>query len=254
MGSLLRQTTARTFNPFGDRNPLLAGGRFQTTSVYLSAGAGLAYGLDLFAQVPMHQMHYEDQGGERNRTGVGDLRVALRASPTLIRRTWPVAARLGLKLPGSSFPLDATVIPLTEGQRDIELSLESGGTLLGGSAYLLGWAGYRWRAQNTKAARKPGDELFLHLAIGTTLAQVRLELAADRLIGASPEQLGFAIPTGGRRLFQITPTIGFPVPGGDFEVTGAVPLSGRNLPTGAGISAGYRWHWGRITAPGPDLP
>jgi hypothetical protein len=252
MASLLRQSTTTTFNPVGDRNSLLANGRFQSTSIYLSSGIGLAYGLDLWAQVPVHRMHYQDQGGERNRSGVGDVRLALRASPVLIRRTWPIAVRAGLKLPGSSFPLDATIIPLTEGQRDVEMSLESGGSLFGGSAYVLGWAGYRWRSRNSTARRKPGDEAFFHAAIGTTQGGVRLELAADRLIGGNPEQLGFAIPAGGRRLFQLTPTIGLPVAGGSFEFTSAVPLAGRNLPAGVGLSVGYRLHWGQITPVGPE--
>ena len=61
-------------------------------------------------------------------------------------------------MPGSDFPVDATVLPLTEGQLDFETSLASGGTLGSLPLYVTGWLGYRLRSENQEAARKPGDE------------------------------------------------------------------------------------------------
>ncbi len=246
MLSALHQSSTRTFNSTGVRQPFLADGRFRTTSAYLSAGLGLTPGVDAWAQMPVHVMHYQDVGGERSRVGVGDVRAALRISPAILRRAAPIALRVGVKVPGSTFPLDATVIPLTEGQRDIELSVESGHAFAERSLYLLGWVGHRWRSTNEEAARKPGDEWFSHAGVGATLrGGVRVELGVDALIGRPPEQLGFVVNASKRRILQLAPTIGRRVGRGDLEMTAVLPVVGRNLPTGPGLSVGYRVGWGR---------
>lgn len=243
MVSGLRQRSGSIFNSQGDRQPLLADGSFQSTSLYWSAGVGLADGVDAWMQLPVHRMHYEDDGGTRDRAGIGDARVALRLSPALLGATLPIALRAGVKVPGSAFPLDATVIPLTEGQTDFETSIESG-RLFRDAVYVLGWVGYRWRTENRDAARKPGNETFMHVATGTAIGGVRLEFGADLLFGAPPRQLGFAVPASRRRLLQFSPTITRKTGPGDLEFTTVLPVVGRNLPTGAGISVGYRLGWG----------
>ena len=140
MLSALRQASTENFNPQGDRQPFLARGRFRTASLYVSAGVGIARGLDAWAQAPIHHMRYVDTGGSRTRAGIGDVRLALRVSPDLVGRSMPVALRAGVKFPGSDFPVDATIIPLTEGQRDYEVSVESGRTFRNSSFYILGWS------------------------------------------------------------------------------------------------------------------
>jgi len=244
MASVLRQSSTDLFSNLGDRQPFLADGRFSTTSVYLSGGAGVARGLDVWAQAPVHRMHYTDQGGQRNQTGVGDLRVALRASPDLIGLRFPIALRAGFKIPGSTFPIDATIIPLTEGQRDVETSVETGHAFRSAPLYVMAWSGYRWRAENRRASRRPGDERFSHLAIGGTIGGTRLEVAADHLYGAPPRQLGFVVNSP-RRILQLAPTISRPVGIGTLDATAVVPIVGRNLPTGPAFSVGYRLQWGQ---------
>jgi len=106
--------------------------------------------------------------------------------------------------------------------------------------------GHRWRAENRAAARKPGDEWFAHSGVGGTLpGAVRLELGVDLLLGRPPEQLGFVVNASRRRLLQLSPTIGRRVGRGNLEVSGSVPIAGRNLPTGMGLSVGYRVGWQR---------
>lgn len=250
MVSALRQSTTEIFNTLGDRQALLADGQFATTSAYLSAGVGVARGLDLWAQVPFHAMRYRDTGGARSRDGIGDVRAAVRVSPQLFGRAWPLAVRAGIKVPGSTFPVDATIIPLTEGQRDAELSVETG-RALGHGVYALGWVGYRWRSENVDARRDPGDERFAHVASGITWRGLRFELGADYLSGLPPRQLGFEVPASRRRMLQFSPTLGREVGRGTLEFTSVLPSVGRNLPTGAGFSLGYRVGW---AAPRPALP
>lgn len=251
MLSALHVSTRSTFDSRGDRRPLLADGTFRVASAYLSAGAGVVPGVDVWVQVPVHSMHYRDVGGQRSRSGVGDARFAVRLSPELVGRKAPFALRVGGKLPGSAFPVDATVIPLTEGQRDWEASVETGRTFRANAFYMMGWAGHRWRERNDAADRQPGNETFAHWAAGTAVRGVRVELGADLLRGAAPRQLGFRVPAARRQMFQLLPTATRKVGPGDLEFTAILPIAGENLPTGTGLSAGYRIGWDRRR---PQLP
>lgn len=239
--SVFRQKSSGFFGPDALRRPFPAEGAVRITSVYLTAAAGIFPGLDVWVQTPLHHARYEDVVVTRSRLGVGDARIALRLSPTLLgAQRIPIALRAGVKVPGSSFPVDATIIPLTEGQRDWEASLETGHAFAGLPLYVLGWLGYRWREENDAVRRDPGNELYVHAAVGGSAASVRWELATELLLGEAPRLVGVTLPTGRRRLVQLTPSLGRRVGLGDLELGGVIPLAGRNLPTGPAVSAGYR--------------
>ena len=97
---------------------------------------------------------------------MGDIRAAVRVGGELLGVRVPFALRAGIKLPGSEFPVNPRVLPLTEGQRDLEVSLESGWVGDDLPVYLVGWVGYRWRGPNRTAGFEPGDEWFGHVALG----------------------------------------------------------------------------------------
>jgi hypothetical protein len=156
----------------------------------------------------------------------------------------PVALRLGGKQPGNDFPVDARLLPLTEGQRDLEVSLESGWAHQDLPLYLVGWLGYRWRGENTGARFEPGDERFAHVAAGGAAGRLSFQLGVDALWGLSPTEQGLVLASGRRRLVQLMPTVGAALGPGTLEVTTPIPVSGRNLPAGVGISVGYRSVWG----------
>lgn len=239
-----RQVSDRYFGTGGERQAFLAAGQVRTTSVFLTGSAGLLRGVDAWLQVPVHQVRYADQSGERRALGVGDPRLSLRVMPALAGLDLPLALRAGLKLPGREFPVDATIIPLSEGQRDWELSLESGAGLGRLPLYVSGWVGYRWRELNGSVNRKPGNERFAHLAAGGHWSGVRGEVAVELLSGEAPRYLGVAVRSATRRLIQLTPSLASAAGPGALEFTALVPLAGRNLPSGAGLSAGYRLAWG----------
>jgi hypothetical protein len=247
--SFLRQASDGFFDPNGDRRPWLADARLVTSSAYVTGSAGLMRGLDAWGQVPFHYLESIDQTGSRSRTGLGDLRFSLRVAPDLFGiQDVPLSLRAGVKLPGSDFPVDARIIPLGEGQRDWELSLESGTgfTVDATQGYVLAWIGYRLREENTESGFEPGDEVFGHAAMGGTWRGLRLELALDVLIGGPPTQIGLELPGAARRMVQLSPTLGYDVASGTIELTALVPLSGRNLPSGPGLSVGYRHGWGLL--------
>ena len=245
--SLYRQRSVDFYNRTGARQDFLAEGEFLTSSVFLTGAMGVAEGLDLWAQMPVHRLGVESLGRNRVSSGVGDLRFAVRVSPELFGFEAPVGLRFGAKVPGSTFPVDATVLPLTEGQRDWEISLESGRAFDFLPIYVVAWAGYRWRSLNESAFYEPGDESFGHLAVGGSVYDLAWQIGADGLWGQAPIASGIILADQeARRLFQIVPTVGYPVGPGTVEVSGQIPLAGRNLPTGVGIGVSYRTAWGLL--------
>jgi hypothetical protein len=242
--SLYGQRATEFFNPLGDRQPFLADARFDTRSVFVTGAVGLVAGVELWAQVPTHRLTVDAASGGSESTGVGDVRVAARVSPEVFGWSAPLALRAGVKVPGSAFPVDATVLPLTEGQTDFELSLESGRALGSLPLYVMGWVGYRWRGSNRDALRTPGDESYAHLAVGGTAGGLTWEVAADGLRGKAPLAHGIVLTHELRRLVQILPTLGWGLGPGRLEITGQIPVYGRNLPVGYGLSTGYRTTWG----------
>lgn len=250
--SAYQQRSRDFFGPAGERRDFLADSEFLTRSVFLTAAVGVVEGVEVWAQAPLHRLTVESASGGSRTVGLGDIRLAARVGPELFPWEIPLALRIGVKIPGSDFPVDATVLPLTEGQVDGEISLESAHRFSSVPVYLVGWAGYRLRGENREAAREPGDEIFAHVGVGGQLGSVSWELASDWMWGAAPRAQGIELPAEERRLVQLVPTLGIPVGSGDLEFTSQIPVAGQNLPTGVGLSLGYRLAWGvqDVLAPG----
>jgi hypothetical protein len=131
-----------------------------------------------------------------------------------------------------------------EGQRFVTQTLAQRG--LGAGAYplhIVGWAGYRWRFRNDDRTRKPGDERFARVGMGGPVASLRWDLAVEGLWGLPPEQQGFVLAGARRRLIQVLPTLGWRLGSTELEVTARLSVSGRNLPSGPSISAGFLLPW-----------
>lgn len=242
--SLYGQRADEFFSHLGNRQPFLAASEFNTRSVFVTGAVGLVDGLEVWAQVPTHHLTVDASSGGSRSTGVGDVRFAARVGPELLGLDIPLALRAGMKVPGSDFPVDATVLPLTEGQTDFEVSLESGRSLGSLPLYVMGWVGYRWRGANREAFREPGDERYAHAAVGGLVGDLTWEVAADGLWGSVPLAQGVRLAGERRRLIQLLPTVGYGVGPGRLEFTGQLPVAGRNLPSGVGMSLGYRTTWG----------
>ena len=242
--SLLGQRSHESFNPNGDRQPYLADARYDVGSVFLTAATGVVEGFELWLQAPVHNLSVDGDGGSSQTFGLGDIRGAIRLSPALVEYEVPVALRGGIKLPGSEFPVDATELPLSEGQIDFELSVESGWSSATSPYYVVGWVGYRWRLENADVGYHPGDETFVHAALGGVGDTFNWELGFDGLWGGAPIESGLMLPSAARRLLQILPTVGARVGSGQLELTTPIPVAGRNLPAGFAVSLGYRTTWG----------
>ena len=107
--SFFRQRSFSFYNQDGDVQDFLAASDFLTRSVFLTASVGLIEGVDLWAQMPIHNLDVRSDGGNSASSGVGDVRLALRVTPELFGFEAPVGIRFGAKLPANTFPVDATL-------------------------------------------------------------------------------------------------------------------------------------------------
>jgi hypothetical protein len=235
----------RFYGAGGGVHDLPGGTEATTTSAFVTGAVGLVHGMELWGQLPIHRLRVADNAQTRTRTSLGDVRVSVRFGPEIFGiHALPVSVRAGLKLPGTDFPVDPRVLPLSEGQTDYELAVESGATLSERGLYFVAWAGYRWRTLDEDTGREPGDERFAHVAFGRSLGPVRFELGLDGLDGLSPVDNRVRIPASARQLVQISPSVAWAAGAGRFEVGAQIPVSGRNLPTGPALSFGYLLAWG----------
>lgn len=242
--SIFHHDTDEEFRSTGEVEPFFADGHMVATSAYVNGALGLVRGLDVWMQAPVHHFRFDDAAGERTKTGPGDIRGWLRIGPRALGITdaLPVAlaVRGGVKLPGSDFPVDAEVIPLTEGQRDWELIVEVGRSLHPLPLYVKGWAGRRWRERNSEILWDPGDETFAFLAAGGSAGPLSWELAAEGLWGDPPVKEGIRLESEKRKMIQLLPKVGVAtgLGGTQLQAGAHIPLDGRNLPAGPTLRAG----------------
>ena len=242
--AVYHQDTREHFGTTGDVRSFFADGRAVTTSSFLTSALGLAPNVDLWTQFSFNRLRYDDIAGDRASAGVGDVRMWLRFAPL----KWldvdsPFAIRGGVKLPVGDFDVDAEIIPLGDGQRDWELMAEVGHSFWPRSMYLSGWAGYRWREENTESRKDFGDEFFYFLQLGGWLGRLGYRVALDGWDGAAGVTEGIRVPGFQRELVQLQPSVLYNVGSGQLEVGARFALRGRNLPSGAALMVQYFRRW-----------
>lgn len=255
--SVFSLDTRRQFGTDGSTEPYFADGRLQLESFLLTGAVGVVTGLEVWAQGAVHTAKYEDVAGSIQRTGLGDVRLWVRAGPRLVGifesdlPVW-VGVRAGVKLPGSDFPLDRTVIPLSEGQADVELALEVGRVLVDGRIAVQTWVGHRWRGRNETVGVKPGDEWFGYASAAAAVGPLQVRLAAQFLEGSPYETFGLRPPSSRRELLSLYPSLATALGPGTIEVGAQAPITGRNLPTGTALTLAYTVGFGEAPLPSLD--
>ncbi len=188
--SVFSLNTGEQFGVGGAEEAYINGGHLDLQSFLLTGAVGLVTGLEVWAQGAVHSLQFWDAGGSLARRGLGDVRLWLRAGPSLLGvhesdlPLW-LGLRAGVKLPGSEFPVDRTVLPLSEGQKDIEVALEVGRVFAGGGLAVQAWAGHRWRGRNELVDVKPGNEWFGYAAVAAAIGPVQARLAGQMLDGSA---------------------------------------------------------------------
>lgn len=223
----------RAFDPFTQ-------GHAVSTSAFATVALGLVPGVDAWVQVPFQRLRFDDLGGDRLRTGVGDTRLHLRVQPgRYFGSAIPVAIRGGAKVPVGDFAVDAEIIPLGDGQRDWELVLELGHSFHPAPAYASAWIGHRWRERNPESRRDFGDEVFFLLSGGIEFGRLGASLIVEGWDGGVPVIEGLAIATASRSMLRLTPSLSHGLGAGSAKAGVQIPLRGANLPAGNTLVIGY---------------
>lgn len=245
--AMYHQNTRERFGTGGDVEALLAEGHAVATSSFLTAAVGFGGGVDLWSQLSFHRLRYDDAAADRSSAGMGDLKLWLRAAPLgWLGSSVPFALRAGLKVPLGEFDdVAADEIPLGDGQRDWEVLAELGHSFWPRSVYVSGWAGYRWREENTETMRDFGNEVFYYAQIGGQLGRVGYKLAIDGWNGAASGTGGVANPGFERDLVQFLPTLLYDVGVGQVEAGVRFALGGRNVTAGRSFVFTYFKKWER---------
>lgn len=246
------QDTRQKFSRSGDVVPFdTEDARSLATTARITGALGLHRGVDLWADVAVRRLAFNDVQADRLTTGLADPRLFLRVGPSLVGLgdlPFAVALRGGLKFPAGDFSVGQggrNDISLSQGQRDWDLLLEVGKSLHPWPAYVMGWVGYRWREVNKSIQEKPGDEQLFYVAAGGSVDRFRWKLAVDGLFGRPPVRTDFdlVLENDRRELVQVIPTVGWKLGPGVIEAGLRVPVHGRKFPAGPVFTLGYFLSW-----------
>lgn len=250
-GSFFHHRTTQEFRSNGDKRDFLATDAVSSSNAFfLDALVGLTDRLDVWVQVPWFDLSFDDASGDRNSTGIGDVRVSARYNLFQLRGgSIPVSARFTAKVPVADLTIDAEVIPVGEGQWDYEAWLESGISLWPMPLYSVLWVGYRWRTLNEETTREPGDEITFLAEVGGTdwIGGVGGKVVVDGIFGRAGAIQGIQLGGDDRReILYVAPTLLYSfTPSTSLEVGVRIPLMGKNFPAGSPLQIGL-FHQGSL--------
>lgn len=237
--SFFHQATEERYFLDGERVPYFFEGRNRTSGLFLDLRYGLHDRLEVIVQAPVYRLAFDDLADSRRSTGIADARAGARYA-VLSGRT-VVTAGVAVKFPTGGFVNDAEVVPVGEGQYDLDLTVEAGRSFWPRPAYVSVLAGYRLRGPNDKSGIHPGDELVWLVEGGHNIvSRLSLKAVARGLHGSEATSFGLAIPTLKREVVYLQPGLVWDL-GSDRSLELSVPFTvkGRNWPAGLAVGVGF---------------
>lgn len=227
-------STDTQFDAAGGERRIFGSGVSESRAVFLDALVGVHDVLDLWIQVPWFDLAFTDVAAAREARGFGDARGFVRyAVGHHFLAGVPLSVRVGAKAPLRDFPLDAEIIPVGEGQWDVEAWAEAGRSFHPLPLYAVAWLGHRWRFENEEAQVDPGDERLFLLDAGLTTRPIGAKLVVDGLFGTDPVIQGVRAGQGRREIVVLQPEILVQLtPAVSLEAGFRQPLHGRSYPAG----------------------
>lgn len=230
--ALLHQDTTERYFLDGERIPYFFEGHNRTSALYIDARHGITDRLEGLAQVPFFLLRFDDLSDDRRSSGLGDIRLGLRYN---FLRSSPVATLdVRVKFPTGTFVNDAEVVPVGEGQWDLDLAAELAHSFWPRPFYVNGRAGYRFRGPNDESGIDFGDELFWLVEGGYTInRRFALKMVARGLHGRKATSFGIEIDTLKREAVYLEPALVIRAsPSWFVELGVPFTVSGRNWPAG----------------------
>ena len=238
--SLLHQETTERYFLDRERIPYFFEGRNRTSGLFLDLRYGVSDRVEVVLQLPAYRIRFDDLANQRTSTGVADLRLGARFN---LLKTSSTLATVGaaLKFPTGEFVNDAEVVPVGEGQYDVDLTAEAGHSFWPRPAYVNVLGGYRLRGANSKNGIHPGDELFWSVEGGHRLVgRLNLKAVARGLHGKESTSFGLGIPTLKREAVYLQPGVWWELaPERGIELAFPFTIKGRNWPAGLSVGVAF---------------
>ncbi len=238
--ALFIQETGDRYDVKGVRRPFFApNGVSDAKALFTEVIVGLHPNLDLWVQAPYFDLTFRDDNQTLTKTGFGDVRAWLRWNITkLFGGSTPISIRAGAKAPIGESPIDAQIIPLGEGQWDLEAFGEVGHSFWPVPVYAILWLGYRVRMKNSDQFIDPGNQRVFLVEAGVnptpdtffkaTFDGFRGERReVDGILTATERRIATLQFTGAVRTGPVWP-----------EVAVRIPISGREFPAGVQFVVG----------------
>lgn len=225
-----------TFTRFatGTRRPYRFDGRYRSRAVFLEAFYGVTDRVEAGLQVPFFDQDFDDDTRSQPPAAAGFSDLRLCARWRLARSPLVLALKVGAKLPTGEFRNQDGLIPVGEGQWDMDLTLQAGRSLWPAPVWASLDIGYRVRLKNRDTDLDPGDEGLVDAEIGwAPTRRLWLAMKLESVLGRTGRVFGLQNPSLTRRITYMAPTASL-VLFGATALEGAVRFTaaGRNYPAG----------------------
>jgi hypothetical protein len=230
--AVLHQDTTERYFLDGERIPYFFEGQNRTSALYLEGRYGFTDRLEGMVQVPYFILRFDDLADDRRSSGLGDVRAGLRYN---LVRQFPVATvDVQVKFPTGTFVNDAEVVPVGEGQWDVDLAGEVAHSFWPRPFYVSARAGYRIRSPNEESGIDFGNEVFWLVEGGYEVnRRLGLKMVARGVHGGDATSFGLSIPTLKREAVYLVPALVIRAsPSWFVELGVPFTVSGRNWPAG----------------------
>lgn len=242
------QQTDREFDLTGTRRTEPTGKAADSKAIFTDVIVGILPTVDLWVQIPFLDLELTSPAETLTSSGFGDFRFWVRWEPVRLNGgSTPIALRVGAKAPLGFAPLDAQIVPIGEGQWDLEFFGEIGHSFWPTPVYAELWLGYRARFANDVTLKNPGGEfVFLWEAGVNPTPWSLLKATVDGFVGRNWAVEGRPTASS-RRIVTLQLAGGANVAGPVWMEAGArVPVDGKNIAAGpqfvVGVSAAFRYY------------
>lgn len=224
----------------GTRRPYRFNGEYDSKVVFLEAFYGVTDRLDLGVQLPFYDQVFDDDTRLEPPSDSGFSDIRLFAKLNALQKPVLVTFKGGVKMPTGDFVNVDGLIPVGEGQWDLDVVVQVARSFWPLPVYANVDIGYRVRLRNDQILRDPGDEWLFNGEVGLNLTR-RLLLATkvELLRGAAATDFGFKNTSQIKRITYLSPTIMYNVHGGTTaELAYRFTINGRNFPAGKQLAVG----------------